>query len=196
MKTMNRWAIGLLAFYMLFNSFIIPVHATGKGLETVDGKVYYRKSNGKIVKNQFVKVKTSYYYFGKKGVAYKGLKKVKDDYYYFDKKYRRVQNKTVKIKDKKYYFSKNGKAIRGAVKVGKAIWVSTKKGWLTKNITSYAKEEKDFDAFIEVAGKPLKAATMDSCYNDIAGKDGIYTYSNFKVYTFEVDDVRTITFVQ
>jgi hypothetical protein len=172
----------------------LPVIAANKsGITTVKGKIFYYQKNGKKAKNVFKKSGGYYYYFGKNGVAFKGLKKIGKTYYYFDKKGRRIQNKSVKIKGKSYYFHKSGKPVIGAVKVGKKIWVSNKKGLLVKNITASGKEGADFNQFREAAGRPIRSSKMDSCNGP--GKDGIYKYSNFTVYTYEEENVCNIQFI-
>lgn len=198
MRNWKKAVIGLLAICLVLQVFTIPAAAAGKrGLQTVRGKTYYYNRSGKKVRKKFVKVKRHTYYFGKTGAAYKGLKKIKKSYYYFDRKCRNVRNKVVRIKGKKYYFSKNGKAIAGTVKAGGRIMISTSRGYLKKDITRYSRNGADFDEFIKVAGKPRRSLIAgDSCLGDIPGKDGIYTYSNFTVYTFEAEGKRTITFVR
>lgn len=161
-----------------------------KGLLKENGRLYFYGSDGQRAKNCFKKINGNRYYFGKNGAACIGLKKVENAYYYFNKKGHSQQDKTVTIKGKKHYFSKNGKAIQGVVKTGEKIWVSTATGRLTINITEYAKKGEDYDCFEKVAGKAKSSKTKDSCSGP--GKDGIYAYGNFTIYTYEEDGVRTI----
>ena len=171
----------------------LTVSAAGKnGLQVVGGKTYYF-AKGKKVTDKWVRVGGRYYYFGKSGVAYKGRKKVGKNWYYFDKKCRRAENRVVRVGGKRFYFLGDGKAAKETTCINGKIWKINRVGRMLKNINSLAKEGKDLDAFIRAAGKPKKSETMTSCKGP--GKDGIYTYDTFIIYTYEENGVRKITHV-
>ena len=73
----------------------ITVENTGK-IITKKGRKYYKYSNEKLAKNQFVNVKNKTYYFDKQGVMVTGWKKKSNKYYYFDRN-TGVQKKDCKI---------------------------------------------------------------------------------------------------
>lgn len=185
-----------LVFLLIMQIFTVPFAAdvsaaTKNGLQKVNGKVYFY-AKGKKVTNKWKNVGAHRYYFGKNGAAYKGYKKIKAERYYFDKNCRMVRNKVVTIGKNRYYFTANGSAVKQTVCLpgSSKIWTVTKGGKLVKNITSYAKNGKDFDAFIKKAGKPKSGITSPSCMGP--GRDGIYQYSNFTIYTYEENGVRKI----
>ena len=186
-----------LLFLLLMQIFTVPLAATPvsaaakSGLQKANGKICYYDAKGRKVRNTWKTVQKNRYYFGKDGAAYKGYKKVGADRYYFDSDCRMVKDKTVKIKGKKYYFLKNGKAAKTAVRLSnKKVWKVTAGGRLLKDITADAKIGKNFDTFIQKAGKPKKSHTTPSCNGP--GRDGIYTYDNFQIYTYEESGVRKI----
>lgn len=182
-----------LIFALLLQIFTMPclVSAATKanGLQKIDGKTYYYKQ-GVMAKNKWVTVNGNTYYFGKSGEAYKGYQKVGKDWYYFDQNSRRVSDKVVKIKGKKYYFMSNGKAPKRAVMIGQKVWKTNAKGQLMKNITSLAKEGKEFQAFRKAAGAPLKTKSTTSCLGP--GNDVNYTYDNFEVATYQYQNSQKI----
>lgn len=83
-----------------------------KGIKKIGKKTYYFTKSGKLsTKTGIIKYKKNKYYV-KAGVLKKGLVKVKSYYYYFGKKtYKMVKNKTKKVASKYYVFDKKGKAI-------------------------------------------------------------------------------------
>ncbi len=72
-----------------------------------DGKTYYADENGKLVKNQFLKVGKNTYYFGKTGAALTGWQTIKKNKYYFDKT-GVMQTGKEKIGKRYYFFNKEG----------------------------------------------------------------------------------------
>lgn len=186
-----------LLFLLLMQIFTVPltaapVSAAAKsGLQKVNGKIYYYDAKGAKVRNRWKTVQRNRYYFGKDGAAYKGYKKVGADRYYFDSDCRMVRDKTVKIKGKRYYFLRNGKAAKTVVQLSnEKIWKVTAGGRLLRDITADAKIHKNFDAFLKKAGAPKNSLTTPSCIGP--GRDGIYTYDNFQVYTYEENGMREI----
>lgn len=169
--------------------FSVAAAAKANGLQKVGGKTYYYKQ-GVMVKNQWMTVAGNTYYFGKNGAAYTGYKKVGKDRYYFDKNSRRVSNKTVKINGKRYYFMNDGKAPKRAAMVNGKIWKTNSGGRLIKNISSLAKEGKEFKAFQKAAGNPLKTESSTSCLGP--GNDVNYTYDNFIVSTYQYQGSQKI----
>lgn len=190
-KRVLSFALVFLLFLQIFTvPFAVPASAAANnGLQRVDGKIYYY-AKGKKVKNTWKNVKSYRYYFGKDGAAYKGSKKVGNDRYYFDKNCRMVRDKIVKIGKNRYYFQENGKAAQKVAWIKGKIWTLSKNGRMLKNISTYAKEGKSFDAFIKKAGRPKSGTTTPSCLGP--GRDGIYSYGTFTVYTYEENGVRKI----
>lgn len=182
----------LLAWQIFTVPFATDVSAAPKnGLQKVNGNVYFY-AKGKKAANSWKNVGAYRYYFGKNGAAYKGYKKVRAKWYYFDKNCRMVKNKVVTIGKHRYYLTPNGQAAQQTVCIpgSNKIWTVSPKGRLLKDITSYAKAGKDLDAFIKKAGKPKKGITSPSCMGP--GRDGIYTYSDFEIYTYEENGARKI----
>lgn len=175
-----------MALILVLQIFALPCSTTAmaaakNGLQKVNGKTYLYKS-GKMVKNKWVSVKDSTYYFGSNGAAYQGYKKVGKHRYYFDSSCRMVSDKVVKINGKKYFFMYNGRAPKRAAMVKGKIWKTTSGGRLVKNITSLAKEGKNFKAFQKAAGKPLRKANLGTgCWGP--GNDVNCYYDNFMVST-------------
>lgn len=182
-----------LLFALILQIFTMPFSVSAdvkaNGLQKIGEKIYYYKQ-GVMVKSKWVTVGGYTYYFGKNGEAYKGYKKVGKDGYYFDTNSRRVSDKIVKINGKRYYFMSNGKAPKRAVMVNNKIWKTSSGGMLVKNITSLAKEGKEFQAFRKAAGAPLKTSSTSSCLGP--GNDVNYTYDNFTVATYQYQNSQKI----
>ena len=186
-----------LVFMMALQMFALPFSTTASaavknGLQKADGKTYYY-NKGRIVKNKWMQVKGDKYYFGRNGEAYKGYKKVGKYRYFFDYACRMVSERSVKINGGKYYFLYNGRSSRRAVMIKGKIWKTTSGGKMVKNISSLAKEGKDFKPFKKAAGSPLKKETMPSCLGP--GKDVNYHYDNFTVSTYEYNGSQKIVAV-
>jgi lactocepin len=130
-------------YYLLDDNGILQMTTTRPGI-TIDengvchikkgwfkdseGKYYYQKSDGSIIKNKWITTKGKKYYVGSDGRRTIGFKTIQKKRYYFDKngvmktgwltykghKYyfkkngQMVQGKTIRIKGKKYTFKKNG----------------------------------------------------------------------------------------
>jgi hypothetical protein len=90
-------------------------------------------------------------------------------------------------KDKKSYYLKNGKKATGYWYIQRKLYYFSKKGVYdakkTKQLRKAATYEKDITELRKLLGKPKKKKYVDSCYGP--GKDGIWTYDNFKVYTYK-----------
>ena len=191
----KRKALSLaLIFMLILQIFVLPCQTTAmaaakNGLQKRNGKTCLYKK-GKMVKNKWASVNNHTYYFGSDGAAYKGYKKVGKYRYYFDPSCRMVSNKIVKIKGKKYFFMYNGRAPKRAVMVKGKVWKTTSGGKLVKNISSLAKEGKNFQAFQKAAGKPVRKDTMSSCYGP--GKDVNCYYDNFAVATYAYNGSQKI----
>lgn len=183
-----------LVFMMALQIFVLPFSTTSSaavknGLQKVNGKIYFY-NKGKMVKNKWVHVKEDRYYFGGNGEAYKGYKKIGKYRYFFDSACRMASERTVKINGRKYYFLYSGRAPRRAVMIKGKVWKTTSGGKLVKNISSLAKEGKDFKPFKKAAGSPLKKETMSSCLGP--GNDVNYHYDNFIISTYEYNGSQKI----
>ncbi len=185
---------------------------TKKGLVEENGKYYYYK-NGKKIKNTLKKVtvngKAKYYYFGSKGAAYtKKWKTIKSSSgkkyrYYFGKdgvayasgttKSGKAKEPVVKtIKGKKYAFDYKGRALTGVQVIDEKFYYFNSNGkkndTKTSKLRKAAKYEKNFStlkSLLKKYGCKLKKTKYysTSCYGD--GKDGVLTYSNFKINVFK-----------
>jgi hypothetical protein len=97
-------------------------------------------------------------------------------------------------KDKKSYYLKSGKKATGVWYIKQKLYYFSKKGVYnakkTKQIRKAATYEKDITDLAKLLGKPKSKKYMDSCYGP--GKDGIWTYAHFKVYTYKDTDGKEI----
>lgn len=110
---------------------------------------------------------------------------VKKTYYYKNGKMQK--SKWVTIGKYKYYFASNGKVTKGIDVIKGKFYRFTSSGKYdaatTKKLQAAAKYEKNFATLKKLIGKPKKSVYMSGCYGP--GKDGILTYSQFKVYTYK-----------
>ncbi|MGN0154085.1 MAG: transglutaminase domain-containing protein [Lachnospiraceae bacterium] len=140
----------------------------------IGGKYYVFNAKGQLLvgkKTRVVKVNDSYYRVNKSGQAVKGWDK-KEKYYYFNNGKRATDIQY--MSGKFYYFSPNG------------VYSSEK----TTSLRNAAVYEKDITELYTLLGEPLQKEYLDSCYG--LGQDGIWTYKNFKVYTYKDLDGREI----
>jgi glucan-binding YG repeat protein len=158
-----------------------------KEWQTVDGKKYYFKSDGSAA-TLSTKISGKYYIFSKKGVLYSPkstsvvtIGKVK---------YQVKSNGIAASgwsKDKTYYFDKTGKRITGIQVIKGKFYSFASSGKInsskTKKLQKAAKYEKNIATLRKLLGKPSKVRYYSSCYGD--GKDGVWKYKNFTVYTFK-----------
>lgn len=115
-----------------------PVAKVKKGLiKEKAGYRYYVR--GKPVKNQWKKIKGSYYWFKSNGIAARGgACKVKGVYYIFDQYARKVvpkNTKVVKIKGISYIVDKKGRAVKGWKKFGSKVYYAYQNGKCVANKT-------------------------------------------------------------
>lgn len=170
--------------------------------------VYRCYENGKLVKKAWRVIEQKKYYFKADGAAATLSCKIGSKYYIFDKNGQLFQpagKKVVTIdkvkyqvnpqgtaakgwtKDRKYYFDKTGKRLTGIQVIKGKFYAFGSSGVYskskTKKLQKAAKYEKDISALKKLIGNPQKKKYYSSCYGD--GKDGVWTYKNFKVYTFK-----------
>lgn len=137
--------------------------------KTIGGKKYYFKSNGNVATGSY-KIKTTYYVFSTKGQLLTSTK-----------------TRVVTVGKTKYYVDKNGKAVKGIDVIGGKFYSFQTNGAYdetkTKKLRDAAKYMKDFTALKKLIGNPTKTKYYSgSCFGP--GKDGVLTYSRFKVYTY------------
>ena len=170
--------------------------------------VYHCYENGTLVKKAWRTIEQKKYYFKADGAAATLSYKIGSKYYVFDKNgqlFQPAKKKVVTIgkvkyqvnpqgtaakgwaKDKKYYFDKTGKRLAGTQVISGKFYAFSSTGVYskskTKKLQKAAKYEKDISALKKLIGNPQKKKYYSSCYGD--GKDGVWTYKNFKVYTFK-----------
>ncbi len=160
--------------------------------KTVDGKKYYFKKNGNAATLSY-KISGKYYIFDSNGQLFqpssKKIVKVETDTGEY-KKFRVNTNGTAAsgwADSKTYYFYGNGEMATGIIVV-KGIFYAFKNSGKqdktkTKKLKAAAKYEKPIADLKKLIGKPSKTKYYSSCYGD--GKDGVWTYATFKVYTYK-----------
>ncbi|MBQ9180346.1 MAG: hypothetical protein IJ132_06055, partial [Firmicutes bacterium] len=98
-------------------------------------------------------------------------------------------------KDKKLYYN-DGSVVKGTVVWKGKFYAFTDKGKyredFTKKLRSAATEGKDISELTVLIGNPKKKTYADSCYSPGPGKDGIWKYSKFTVYTYKPESGQEI----
>lgn len=165
-----------------------------KAWRVIDGKKYYFKTNGAAATLSY-KIGGKYYVFNTNGQLFQpsGKKVVTVG----NVKYQ-VGANGLAVKgwsaDKKYYFDETGKRLTGIRVIKEKFYAFSSAGKYdktkTKKLQKAAKYEKDITALQKLIGKPQKKKYYASCYGN--GKDGIWTYKNFKVYTFRAKNGKEI----
>lgn len=106
---------------------------------------------------------------------------------YYYKNGKMQKKKWVTIGKHRYYFDAKGKVTKGIDVINGKFCRFTSTGKYnkaaTKKLRAAAKYEKNFKTLRKLIGKPKKARYRSGCYGP--GKDGILTYSKFKVYTYK-----------
>lgn len=183
-----------------------------EGLVEEDGCYCYYE-DGKLVKNSWRTIDGTKYYFKKDGKAATLNYRIKGKYYIFNDKGQLVQpssKEIVKIRteegevkkfyvnpngtaasgwaeNKTYYFYETGEMATGIIVIKENFYAFNASGKCnkakTKKLKAAAKYEQPVAALKKLLGKPQKTKYYASCYGD--GKDGVWTYAAFKVYTFK-----------
>lgn len=170
--------------------------STSTGLIKKSGKLYYIQ-NGKKVRNKWVTVKGSTYYFKGNGVAVTGPAKIKSKRYVFNASGKLFKGSKTRIviykgdkyqvtkaglaksgwdKGKKHRFATNGKMYTGDCVISDKFYAFSSKGVFNKARTSQlqaaAKIDTDATSLLALLGKPKKSYYATSCYvmNDESGK--------------------------
>lgn len=124
----------------------VTAHAAKNKFVQKAGKTYYYNAKGKKVKG-LKKIKSKYYFFGKKGVLYKkGWKIVKGSKYYFTKKNGSAVTGPKKIGRKTYLFSSKGKRYKTGLVMYKKKLYYTKKGVIQTSLQKIGKKVYFFTA--------------------------------------------------
>ena len=183
-----------------------------EGLVYEEGFYRYYE-DGKLVKNSWRTVDSRKYYFKKDGNAATLNYKIKGKYYVFDNKGRLLQPSSKKIvkvsmddgkkkmfyvntdgtaasgwaENKTYYFYGTGEMATGIIVMKEKFYSFNASGKAnkakTKKLQAAAMYEQPIAALRKLLGKPKKTKYYSSCYGN--GKDGVWTYDAFKVYTFK-----------
>ena len=93
------------------------------------GRYYLVNKKGKKLKNRWVSIGQSTYYFGKKRYAVKGFQKIAGHTYYFNKKFIMVKDWQT-ISGKTYYFGDDGIMVTGKQVIDEEEYTFTSKGVL------------------------------------------------------------------
>lgn len=184
------------------------------GLKKKQGSYYYYHK-GKMVKNKWMNVGSSRYYFRSNGKAAVGPIKVKGTWYVFSKKGKLQRGKAGVVKvDKVIYrvrsngaahkgwtgkklYLKNGRMATGVVLYKNKLYAFTTKGIynkeLSKSLNVSAKVNTDASELLmllDKVEKPQKTRTEVSCYNlkGMAGDDIVFTYDNCRFNFFKGSD--------
>ena len=159
---------------------------------TVDGKKYYFKKNGNAATLSY-QISGKYYIFDRNGQLFqpssKKIVKVETDTGEY-KKFRVNTDGTAAsgwADGKTYYFYENGEMATGIIVVKGTFYAFKTSGKQntakTKKLKAAAKYKKPIADLKKLIGKPLKTKYYSSCYGD--GKDGVWSYATFKVYTYK-----------
>lgn len=184
------------------------------GLKKKQGAYYYYQK-GKMVKNNWMNVGSSRYYFRFNGKAAVGPTKVKGTWYIFSKEGKlqqgnagvvKVDKVTYRVKSngaahkgwagKKLYL-KNGRMATGVVVYKDKLYAFTTKGIykkeLSKSLNAAAKVNTDASELLRLLNKVEKPKIVRigvSCYNlrGMAGDDIVFTYDNCRLNFFKGSD--------
>lgn len=174
----------------------------------LENGLYHCYENGKLVTRDWRVIDEKTYYFKANGAAAVLSCKIGSKYYIFNKKGQLLEPKKKSVvtvgkakyhvtpkgtaakgwsADKKYYSDNTGKCLTGIRVLKEKFYAFGSSGKYNKTKTTKlrkaAKYEKNISTLKKLIGKPKKTKYYSSCYGD--GKDGVWTYSNFKVYTFK-----------
>lgn len=168
--------------------------------------------NGSKLKSSWKTIGGKRYYFQKDGTAAVGAVKIKGTWYVFDSKARLSKGTKVhlcKVKGAVYRVKASGKA-KGGYNDSKTkrysasgqlmcgIWVVSGKFYAASRAGVYNAEKTaalraattvnaSVGALLDLLPTPKKTTYADSCNtgpSGLGGKDGIYTYAHFTLYTF------------
>ena len=111
-------------------------------LRTVDGKIYYYNSKGKIVKNCWKTISGKQYYFTKDGSAATGIAVISRKRYIFSYKGVLQKSRICTYRGKKYYANSSERVSTGwkTIKGKRYLFASTgimQTGWYTKDKKTY-----------------------------------------------------------
>lgn len=165
-----------------------------KAWRTIDEKKYYFKANGAAA-TLSCKIGGKYYIFNKEGQLFQPAKK---SVVTVGKTKYQVNPQGTAAKgwsqDKNYYSDSTGTCITGIQVLKEKFYAFGSSGKYDKTKTTKlrkaAKYEKNISALKKLIGKPKKTKYYSSCYGD--GKDGVWTYKNFTVYTFKARNGKEI----
>lgn len=97
-----------------------------------NGKYFYRKSSGKLAKNEWIKTGGKKYYADANSRRTVGMKTIKGSTYYFDKDTGAMKKGWLTYKGRRYYFKSNGKMVKkSTIKIKGKKYTFDKKGRLS-----------------------------------------------------------------
>lgn len=139
-----------------------------------DGKIvwnhYYAQSDGSVCTNGWKTKGNQTFYFGKNGVAVRGLQKIGGKEYYFDNEAELVKNQNIKIEDKNYFANEDG--VLHEISKTKDQWIQIDGDWY------YAKSGEFLKDCIEKIGDHYSAFNAEGklYVNTIFRKNGMGAY--------------------